>query len=316
MPQSKIQNPKSKIEGASLVVLAGGKSSRMGRPKAWLPFHGQPMLVRVLERLGPLFEERVVVRAPGQELPDVEARFVEDEETGQGPVAGLAVGLAAVTRPLAFVTSCDAPFIDPRVVAYLVERCTPPTAVVVPHWEGRLQPLHAVYRADTAPVLKRLLAAGRRRPVDLFGEVPTLEISEDEIRALDPDGLTFLNTNTPEEWERAVALAAEIEPPARSAPAPAPGAVPVTVELLGLARLTARREQVELRVAPHGPVSRIAAALADAAPALVGIALDVRGERLAPGYLLNRAGREPLLEDEVTLAPGDHLLLLSADVGG
>jgi hypothetical protein len=48
----------------------------------------------------------------------------------------------------------------------------------------------------------------------------------------------------------------------------------------------------------------------------VGIALDVRGERLAPGYLLNRAGREPLLEDEVALAAGDHLLLLSADVGG
>jgi hypothetical protein len=57
-------------------------------------------------------------------------------------------------------------------------------------------------------------------------------------------------------------------------------------------------------------------ALADAVPALVGVAIDENSERLAPGYLLNRAGREPLLEDEVTLAPGDHLLLLSADVGG
>jgi molybdenum cofactor guanylyltransferase len=181
----------------------------MGRPKAWLPFHGQLMLVRVLERLAPLFAERVVIRAPGQELPEVDARFVEDEEEGQGPVAGLAVGLAAVTHPLAFVTSCDAPFIDPRVVAYLLDRCQPPTAVVVPHWEDRLQPLHAVYRADTAPVLKRLLAAGRRRPVDLFGEVPTLQVPEEEIRALDPHGLTFLNTNTPEEYERALALATD-----------------------------------------------------------------------------------------------------------
>src|SRR5229473_2461422 len=110
----------------ALIILAGGKSSRMGRPKAWLPFHGQPLLARVLDRLAPLFEERVVVRAPGQELPDVEARFVEDEELGLGPVAGLAVGLAAVTRPLAFVVSCDAPFIDPKVVASLVERCRPP----------------------------------------------------------------------------------------------------------------------------------------------------------------------------------------------
>src|SRR5437764_557611 len=105
MPQSKIQNPKSKIESA-LVVLAGGQSSRMGRPKAWLPFRGQPMLARVLGRLAPLFTEQIVVRAPGQELPAVAARFVEDEAPGQGPVAGLAAGLAAVSQTLAFATSC------------------------------------------------------------------------------------------------------------------------------------------------------------------------------------------------------------------
>src|SRR5687768_7462917 len=102
-------------ETCALVVLAGGKSSRMGRPKAWLPFQGRPMLARVLDRLSPLFEERIVVRAPDQELPEVDARFVEDEEPGLGPVAGLAVGLAACTRPLAFAVSCDAPFVDPRV---------------------------------------------------------------------------------------------------------------------------------------------------------------------------------------------------------
>ena len=150
-----------------------------------------------------------MVRAPAQELPDVEARFVEDEQPGLGPVAGLAVGLAAVTRPLAFAVSCDAPFVDPLVVAHLVAQCQPPYAAVVPLWEGRLQPLHAVYRADNAPLLRQLLAEGRRRPVDLFAEVPTLELPEAEIRALDPDGLTFMNTNTPEEWERALTLARE-----------------------------------------------------------------------------------------------------------
>jgi molybdopterin-guanine dinucleotide biosynthesis protein A len=193
------------LQSCALLVLAGGKSSRMGRPKAWLPFHGQPLLARVLERLAPLFEERVVVRAPGQVLPEVEARFVEDEEPGQGPVAGLAAGLSAISRPLAFVTSCDAPFINPRVVAYLVELCQPPHAVTVPIWEGRLQPLHAVYRADNAAILRRLLAEGRRRPVDLYQVAPTLEVPEEEIRALDPEGLTFMNTNTPEDWERALA---------------------------------------------------------------------------------------------------------------
>jgi hypothetical protein len=73
---------------------------------------------------------------------------------------------------------------------------------------------------------------------------------------------------------------------------------------------------VALNVAPRGPVTRIAAALADALPGLVGVAIDLEGQRLLPGYLLNRGGRESLLSDEVTLDPGDHLLLLSADVGG
>jgi molybdopterin-guanine dinucleotide biosynthesis protein A len=328
--------PEQIRQTCALVVLAGGKSSRMGRPKAWLPFRGQPMLARVLDRLSPLFEEQVVVRAPGQDLPDVETRFVEDEQPGMGPVAGLAVGLAAVTRPLAFAVSCDAPFVQPKVVAHLVERCRPPFGVVVPVWEDRPQPLHAVYRADNAPILRRLLAAGRRRPIDLFVEVPALEVTEAEIRALDPDGLTFMNTNTPEEWERAVALGVALEgagiSPQRhrdteegsSEPEEAgivvagrgQGTLSISVELLGLARLLGRRETVELRVSPDGQLARVVRALGDAVPALVGVAIDVRGERLMPGYVLYRNGREPLRGEEVSLAPGDQLLLLSAEVGG
>jgi hypothetical protein len=92
--------------------------------------------------------------------------------------------------------------------------------------------------------------------------------------------------------------------------------VPVTVELLGLSRILGRRETVELLVAPDGPVARVVMALADAVPALVGGAIDVHGDRLAPGYLLYLNGREPLRGEEVTLAPGDQLLLLSAEVGG
>ncbi len=314
MPQSKIQNPQSAIDKAALVVLAGGQSSRMGRPKAWLPFRGRPMLARVLDRLAPLFAECIVVRAPGQELPPVVARFVEDEAPGQGPVAGLAAGLSAASCPLAFVVSCDAPFVDPGIVAHLVSRCRPPYAVVVPLWDGRPQPLHAVYRTDNAPILKQLLAAGRRRPVDLFREVPTLEVSEEEIRALDPDGLTFMNTNTPEEWQCALARAVELEP--LPPPVIPPDAISLPVELLGLSRLTSGQQSVTLHVSPRGPLARIVIALAEAVPALLGIAIDFEGDRLAHGYLLNRNGREPLLADDVTLAPGDHLLLLSAEVGG
>jgi hypothetical protein len=95
-----------------------------------------------------------------------------------------------------------------------------------------------------------------------------------------------------------------------------PGMLSISVELLGLARLTARREVVDLRVSPEGPLARVVRALGDAVPALVGVAIDVRGERLMPGYLLYLNGREPLRGEEASLASGDQLLLLSSEVGG
>src|SRR5947209_13168415 len=97
----------------AVVILAGGKSSRMRQPKAWLDFGGEPLLARIVRRLRPAFAEFVVVSAPGQELPAVEATLVHDEQPGEGPVGGLVVGLAAVRRPLALVLSCDVPFVSP-----------------------------------------------------------------------------------------------------------------------------------------------------------------------------------------------------------
>jgi molybdopterin-guanine dinucleotide biosynthesis protein A len=78
--------------------------------------------------------------------------------------------------------------------------------VVVPEWEGRLNPLQAIYRVRVLPLLEEQLAAGRRRPVDLYERVAVRTLSEEEIRVVDPEGLTFLNMNTPEEYERALAL--------------------------------------------------------------------------------------------------------------
>src|SRR5437588_3240086 len=105
----------------AVVILAGGKSSRMGQPKAWLEFGGEPLLARIVRRLRPGFEEFVVVSAPGQEVPAVGATVVHDEQPGEGPVGGLVVGLRAVTRPLALALSCDVPFVSAAVAERLVD---------------------------------------------------------------------------------------------------------------------------------------------------------------------------------------------------
>jgi molybdopterin-guanine dinucleotide biosynthesis protein A len=175
----------------------------MGTAKAWLEFRGERMLERVARRLGAAFAELVVVRAPVQELPSVEARCVEDRVEGEGPLAGIAAGLAAVTQPFAFVVSCDVPFVKVEVARGLLG-LVGDYDVVVPEWEGRMHPLQAVYRASLAPLVEELLAAGRRRPVDLFDRVRTCVVREDELRAWDAEGHTFINMNTPEEYQAAL----------------------------------------------------------------------------------------------------------------
>jgi molybdenum cofactor guanylyltransferase len=188
-----------------VVFLAGGKSSRMGTAKAWLEFEGRPLLAHLVERMLAVFPEAVVVGAPGQDLPETPARVVYDENPGEGPVAGLVVGLREISRPFSFVASCDVPFLNPEVARYLanVAQCYD---VAVPEWEERLHPLQAVYRTSVQPLLAQQLAEGRRRPIDLFDRVRTLIVKEPELRAIDPEGRSFLNMNTPEDYQRAKEL--------------------------------------------------------------------------------------------------------------
>src|SRR5262245_16438496 len=102
------------------IVLCGGQSSRMGRPKAWLPFGGEPMLVRVLRVLGQCCSPLVAVAAPGQDLPPLPegVQVARDPERGRGPLQGLAAGLEALAgqAEAAYVSSCDVPFLSAAFV--------------------------------------------------------------------------------------------------------------------------------------------------------------------------------------------------------
>jgi molybdopterin-guanine dinucleotide biosynthesis protein A len=193
--------------GAAAVVLAGGRSSRMGRPKALLPFGGETLIERVLRRLRPLVGESVVVAAPGQELPALPCLILRDRTPHLGPVAGLAAGLAAVSAPRAFVTSCDAPFLEPGLIAWMLSEAAD-WDVLVPEWEGRLHPLHAVYASSLGARYQQLLDRGGRRPVDLYPTLRVRVVSADEVARFDPGGRTFLNLNSPAQYEEALAAAA------------------------------------------------------------------------------------------------------------
>ena len=194
------------------VVLCGGRSSRMGRPKAWLPFGGELLLPRVVRLLGEAVDPVVVVAVPGQDAPPLPGHIavVRDEEDGRGPLQGLAAGLKALGDRIdaAYLSSCDAPFLRPAFVRRLIELLGNAVACV-PRVGDHYQPLAAVYRVEAIDAVRRLLAANRGGGVapplhSLFAAVPTRVVGDVELADVDSTFQTLRNLNTPEEYEAAL----------------------------------------------------------------------------------------------------------------
>lgn len=190
------------------LVLCGGNSRRMGRPKPWLPFGRELLLSRVVGRLRSAVDTVVVVAAPGQDLPPLrpEVRRVDDADPGRGPLGGLAAGLAllAGTVEAAFVCPCDAPFLDPEFVRRLAAFLGNQDACV-PRVQGRLHPLAALYRTGVAATARALLAQGSFGPIHLLEKVRCRIVEEQDLG--DIDLRTLRNVNTPEEYAAALAEA-------------------------------------------------------------------------------------------------------------
>jgi len=182
----------------------------MGRPKAHLPFGDELLLQRVVRRLSEVTSPIVVVRAPGQDLPSLppDVLIAEDPVEGRGPLQGISVGLAELVgvADAAFVSSTDAPFVEPALVRFLADLRGDAYDIVVPRAGGHFHPLAAVYGLSVVPEIEALLAADRLRPFFLFERVRTLIVPEERLReapcvTVRPDGeiLALRNLNTPED---------------------------------------------------------------------------------------------------------------------
>ena len=274
------------------IVLVGGRSSRMGTPKAALEWHGSTLLRRtvgILARVadGPV----VVVRAPGQSLPGLPAAIgvVDDPREGLGPVQGLAAGLAAVAgqAEIAFVCSTDLPFLHPAFARRVLRAAADGADVGLPVARGYPQPLAAAYRTALAPVAERLVREQRLRPAFLFDECAVTRLDDAALRAdpilaaLDPDLDSVLNVNERADYEAA-----------RARPAPE-----VTIQRFGA-----------LADGHRGP-ELVRAATVGGAAAAAGLALDGHVVAALNGDQITRDG-------EVPLAAGDTVFFLAADAGG
>jgi molybdopterin-guanine dinucleotide biosynthesis protein A len=183
------------------VLLAGGLSQRFGRPKAVAMWRGHSLAEHVLAALPESVGKTVLVlRDPADPVPVKTDVLTHDNPVDpEGPLRGIVAGLRCCTAPLAWGLACDMPGLVPGVLDLLVREYQPGDAAVVPVWEGRRQPLCALYHVDAVAGLAVALDQGIHSLQGALKTVEFRELPEDLIRTVDPDGLSFHNVNTPED---------------------------------------------------------------------------------------------------------------------
>ncbi|HNR29743.1 MAG TPA: molybdenum cofactor guanylyltransferase [Candidatus Hydrogenedentes bacterium] len=172
-------------EPATVIVLAGGRSTRMGVDKRLLLLDGEPMIQHIHRQVAPHFDELLIAGGADGQLAFLNARVVPDEVPGQGPLQGIASALAVSRHDLNFVIACDIPLVNLALLGALLREANDCDCAVPVTPDGRCEPLFAVYRKSALPAMRRALQAGERRVVAAFQycRVKTVPLaSPDEIK--------------------------------------------------------------------------------------------------------------------------------------
>jgi molybdopterin-guanine dinucleotide biosynthesis protein A len=200
------------------LILAGGGSKRMRENKALMKLGSKPLLLHVAEKVSGLTHETVVVIGKNgrleryvKVLPSTVA-IIKDAVEGMGPLAGISIGMQHMRSDYTLVLPCDSPFIKKEVLEYLLNIAQGADAAI-PRWpNGRIEPLHAVYKVSLAmPAAKTALRQDERLILDMIKRLnKVVYVGTDEIRKMDPDLITFFNINTKEKLKTAEMLLSKI----------------------------------------------------------------------------------------------------------
>lgn len=189
----------------TLLLNAGGASRRMGQPKALLPMPGSatPLIRHIATQLLPLAADLLVIAndpAILEALHPLPARWLTDAYPDSGPLGGLITGLRTC-EGWCICVACDLPFVQPRLFRYLLSQTSQDWDAIVPRIGERLQPLHALYHPRCLPEMEAALPHGKRRMDSFLPQVRTRFVLNEEMRPYDPELRSFINVNTPEEWD-------------------------------------------------------------------------------------------------------------------
>ncbi len=189
----------------TVVIQAGGASSRMGEDKALKLFLGRPLIQRVIERLSPIADEMIVTTNRPAEYAFLNLRLIPDLKPGRGALGGLYTATASAAHPLVAVVACDMPFASKNFFEGARRLMVKEEAdVVIAKTDEGYEPFHALYRRETSlPAIESAIEADQWKVIAWCPQVKVRTLNPDEVKSLDPSGLCFWNLNTPEEFSEA-----------------------------------------------------------------------------------------------------------------
>jgi len=198
------------------IILAGGLNTRFsGINKAFFRIGKKSIFDRVYGIFNDLFKETILVTNDPLSFLEWDIQIVTDIYQVQSPLTGIHAGLFFMTNPYAFIAACDIPFLKKGLVETIVDGIEPHFDVIIPETTEGLQPLCAIYSKQCLKILEPHLAEQERKPGNgkilqkelkiqyLFRKLRVKKLSENILREIDPDLISFFNINTPEDLDRA-----------------------------------------------------------------------------------------------------------------
>jgi molybdopterin-guanine dinucleotide biosynthesis protein A len=187
------------------IVLAGGKSIRLGRDKALETIGGRSLIEHVIGRLSLLGNEIIVVTSQTNTLPHIGVKQLTDIYIDKGPLGGIYSGLRAASCFYSLVVGCDMPLLNVALLRHIME-LSPGFDVVIPRVDDNVEPLHAVYSKSCLTSIEAALKQNRLQVQGFFHQVKVRYIEDAELKKFDPEHLSFFNINSLADLERAQAI--------------------------------------------------------------------------------------------------------------
>jgi len=184
----------------SIVIQAGGNSSRMGVDKSFISLCGKPLIKHVIKNVKRAGNEIIITTNDTTGYSNYEFILVPDYYPNYGALAGLHAGIKAAKNDRIIVVANDMPFINIALVEYMKDLMKAEVDVVIPQNNKGLEPFHAIYRKSTClPAIEKAIQQNSKRIISWFPAVKVQVVDKRVVESMDPEGLAFFNVNTPEE---------------------------------------------------------------------------------------------------------------------